>query len=447
MQSIYSRFLITLLATIFTMVLISVGVAFRVADHWYSSFYEDNLAPSEKIITIAGIFSSEGKQAVEQWLADRSNFADGFVIFLIDQNGQDILGRPVPSFITRELLLRSSSKGLKENHYDLGTRPKVVGADGESYLLFPAPHYIPLSQVVGFNDPRWLIFLFTLIAGSLICFFLTRSLTKRLHRLTESAQAVSQGHLDARAHLKNIDEIGALGQEFDRMTSRIEELISSRQKMFRNLSHEMRSPMARMQIAIDLLEESPEDPSPQIERIKHESQVQKILLEQIIEFAMLEDPEGYYEFNPIDLIEVMDIIFHDAKFEANAQNKEVLLETSIERLLIKGNQELLSSAIENVIRNAIRFTPEHSKVTLKVNQISPDSVKIAVEDEGLGVPVNEIDEIFEPFRRGSVKDASGSGIGLSISNLAVKKMGGSIAAHNLTSGGLAVTIILPTICS
>ena len=154
--------------------------------------------------------------------------------------------------------------------------------------------------------------------------------------------------------------------------------------MFRNLSHEMRSPMARMQIAVDLLEDSPEDPSPQIERIRHESQVQKVLLEQIIEFAMLEDPESYYEFNPIDLIEVIDIIFHDAKFEANAQNKDVLLEMAIERLLIKGNQELLSSAIENVIRNAIRFTPEDSNVTIKVNQISQDTVKIVVEDEGLG---------------------------------------------------------------
>ena len=113
--------------------------------------------------------------------------------------------------------------------------------------------------------------------------------------------------------------------------------------------------------------------------------------------------------------------------------------------MIKGNQELLSSAIENVIRNAIRFTPEDSKVTIKVNQISQNTVKIVVEDEGLGVPANEIDEIFEPFRRGSVKAASGSGIGLSISKLAIKKMGGSIAAHNLTSRGLAVTIILPTI--
>lgn len=445
MQSIYSRFLITLLATIFAMVLISIGVAFRVVDQWYTSFYEDNLAPSEKVLTIGSIFSSEGRQAVEQWLTDRNNFADGFVIFLIDENGKDILGRTIPSFISRELLLRHSDENTTDSGYHLGIRPKVVGADGESYMVFPAPHYIPLSQVIRFQDPRWLIFIFALLIGSLICFLLTRSLTKRLHRLTESAEALSQGHLDARVHLRNVDEIGALGLQFDRMASRIEELISSRQKMFRNLSHEMRSPMARMQIAVDLLEDSPEDPSPQIERIRHESQVQKVLLEQIIEFAMLEDPEGYYEFNPIDLIEVIDIIFHDAKFEANAQNKDVLLEMAMERLLIKGNQELLSSAIENVIRNAIRFTSKHSNVTIKVNQISQDSVKIVVEDEGLGVPANEIDEIFEPFRRGSVKDASGSGIGLSISKLAIKKMGGSIAAHNLTSGGLAVTIILPTI--
>ena len=101
MQSIYLRFLITLLATIFAMVLISIGVAFRVVDQWYASFYEDNLAPSEKVLTIGSIFSSEGRQAVEQWLTDRNNFADGFVIFLIDENGKDILGRTVPSFISR----------------------------------------------------------------------------------------------------------------------------------------------------------------------------------------------------------------------------------------------------------------------------------------------------------------------------------------------------------
>ena len=293
MQSIYSRFLITLLATIFIMVLISVGVAFRVADDWYTSFYEDNLAPSEKVKTIGNIFSSQGREAVEQWLTDRSNFADGFVIFLIDDNGEDILGRTVPSFITRELSLRSASMGATENSYDLGTRPKVIGADGESYLVFPAPHYIPLSQVIRFNDPRWLIFIFALLAGSLICFLLTRSLTKRLHRLMASAEAMSEGHLDARVHLKNTDEIGALGQEFDRMASRIEKLINSRQTMFRNLSHEMRSPMARMQIAIDLLEESPQDPSAQIERISQFTAGSSLFIH--TDYAFDDDVKTYFK--------------------------------------------------------------------------------------------------------------------------------------------------------
>jgi two-component system sensor histidine kinase CpxA len=240
------------------------------------------------------------------------------------------------------------------------------------------------------------------------------------------------------------DEVGEVIAEFDNMADRVEALVNGQRQLLNDISHELRSPLARANVALELARRKagPEG-AYDFDRIERETERMNELIGKILTFARLES-NGLSRFGPLELGKIVKDVVADSEFEAEQQGKSVLARMN-GPIQLEGDPELLTSAIENVVRNAIRYTPEGSSVTVDVES-SDARAKVTVSDAGPGVPDSELEKMFSPFHRvGSSRDreSGGVGLGLSITQRAVFLHGGKVLARNRESGGLEVTITLP----
>ncbi|UOG93863.1 MAG: ATP-binding protein [Candidatus Thiothrix sulfatifontis] len=245
------------------------------------------------------------------------------------------------------------------------------------------------------------------------------------------------------------DEIADLGRDFDDMATKLQILMASQRRLLHDVSHELRSPLARLQASIGLAHQQPEKVASSLARIEHEAGRLDTLVGEVLTLSRLESgvPQPLDEY--IDILELADAVIDDARFEANALSRQVLFQCDVEgNPIIQGYGELLYRALENVVRNAIHHTPENTAVTLAIHHdITASRLHLTVDDQGSGVPEAELGSIFEPFQRSSNASASASrngyGLGLAIARRAIESHGGTIRAKNLGSGGLRVEIYLP----
>jgi two-component system sensor histidine kinase CpxA len=287
-----------------------------------------------------------------------------------------------------------------------------------------------------------------LITAVIVCFALSWYLSWPLGKLREATRKLAGGDLSSRVSRRvrrRRDEFADLAKDFDNMAARIESLIDSQQVMTRDISHELRSPLARMNVALELAKKkaSPES-APLLERIESESVRLNEMISRILTLARLESGGEDYSKTRVDLSELVREIAADAEFEASGKGKAVSAE-KIEECKIEGNENLLRSAIDNVVRNAVRYTAEKTAVDVSL-QTSNGHVIVKVRDHGGGVPQSELENLFRPFYRvGEARErkTGGTGLGLAIAQRAVAVHGGSITAENI-DGGLEVKIVLNT---
>jgi len=232
------------------------------------------------------------------------------------------------------------------------------------------------------------------------------------------------------------------------MAEQLQRLIASHQQLLRDASHELRSPLARLQVALGLARQrAGTGIHTELDRIERESENLNELIAQLLTLTRLETGHLESPQEPIDLAELLQSIANDAAFEASVSHRQVRITHSTSAHII-GNAQLLHSAIENVVRNAIRHTPAGTCVELALHLDSEHAggVIIQIRDQGAGVPEAMLTRIFEPFVRvGDARDrrSGGYGLGLAIAERAVRLHGGEISAHNETPGGLNITIRLP----
>jgi two-component system sensor histidine kinase CpxA len=265
------------------------------------------------------------------------------------------------------------------------------------------------------------------------------------------------------------DELASLGADFDLMAEKIESLINSQRRLLGDISHELRSPLARLNVALELARQrAGADATSALERIQHEAENLNEMIGQLLALTRLESGAEGLKKTAFDLVELVTAITDDARFEAGSRNRSVRLKTS-GRCTTVGNELLLRRAIENVVRNAVQYTAEGTEVEIELrsdagvaceNQGAGKAVDgpakakteldrcavITVRDHGPGVPENSLVEIFRPFYRvdeARDREAGGVGLGLAITDRAVRLHGGSVEAANEPSGGLVVTIRLP----
>jgi signal transduction histidine kinase len=282
------------------------------------------------------------------------------------------------------------------------------------------------------------------ITGVLLAWYLSRP----LHQLRWAVHRVAEGNFDTRVQPlmgRRRDEIVDLAHEFDRMTTQLQKLTESRQQLLHDVSHELRSPLTRMQVAIGLLRQEPSQAAALIERIQRESERLDGLIEELLTLHRLEAGAASAVCDRVDVIELLRAIADDADFEARASSRSVLIDAPGE-FVTAVNGELVYRALENVVRNAVKFTPPTTGVEVSARTTADGSeLLITVKDRGPGVPPHMLHAIFEPFTR--VDDGSdvsrGAGLGLAIARRAVILHGGRIEATLREGGGLEVTIHIP----
>jgi two-component system OmpR family sensor kinase len=270
-------------------------------------------------------------------------------------------------------------------------------------------------------------------------------LVRPIRSLRWAFDAAAAGRLETRVSPlmgRRRDEIADLGRDFDRMAQQLQALVNAQRRLLHDVSHELRSPLARLQAAIGLARQSPATLEASLERIEREATRLDSMVGEVLTLARLESGTASQARERVDLAYIAASIAEDARFEAQSQNRDVRFSASGDVPVI-GSADLLHRAIENVVRNAVKFTREGTTVEVRV-QTSRTSAVLIVTDHGPGITPSELAKVFDPFYRGDAgQGTSGFGLGLAIAQRAVDAHGGAIRAANVVGGGLQVEIELP----
>ena len=323
----------------------------------------------------------------------------------------------------------------------------VLAPDGQTYLLFLSAD----SRALRGRPPRpeplpaWVPVIIGLLSSIGFSALLAWYLTRPVRHLRQALAALAAGRMQTRVGALmggRRDEIAELGHDFDRMAQQLQQLVNAQRRLLHDVSHELRSPLARLQAAVGLARQDPRKLESMLDRVERETMRLDELVGGLLTLSRLESGADEPSLQPVDLTELVAGIVADAGFEAYAVNRAVKFIAS-EEIRITGRLEQLHRAIENVIRNAVKFTAEGSIVEVSLMRVEPNEVKISVADRGPGVQEAELAAIFEPFCRVGDAGAPGFGLGLAIARRAIETQGGRIVASNRAGGGLLMEMILP----
>jgi two-component system, OmpR family, sensor histidine kinase CpxA len=376
--------------------------------------------------------------------------------FLFDDQGKELAGRPVPPWAQR-LSRGLDPQGVGWFHRFSPRRfvsHEVTTAGSHRYMMVaevPPRPWLPLLRQKPPGTGLVILGLAVLVSG-FVCYVLARYLTSDVRRLRAATQQLAAGDLNARADAPSggrRDEIAELVRDFNTMASRLQDLVSAQSRLLNDISHELRSPLARLSVALGLAwQRSGNEAHGALERIELEANRLNELIGRLLTLARLEGGEDALRRTPIPLDELVQNIALDADFEAQGRHCRVTSVTA-EGITVFGSAALLHSAIENVVRNAMRHTPEGTEVDVQLTREAEQGraeAVIRVADHGPGVPKESLEKLFRPFYRlddARGRQTGGVGLGLAITARAVKLHGGTVRASNRSEGGLMVEIRLP----
>ena len=398
----------------------------------------------------AEIFEQRGSVGLAAALQETEK-TSGVNATLFDQNGQELSGRPVQPGATELIQKADQSNEIEFNFAGRNTlvaRP-VVSPKGQHYTYVA---HIPRQPYQMSLQTQGLRLLVVLLVGGIFCFSLARYLTKPVLSLRTTTNELAEGNLGARVATKltrRRDEIGQLGRDFNGMAERLETIVKAQQRLLGDISHELRSPLARLGVALGLARQrSGAEAAASLDRIERESDNLNEMISQLLTLTRLESGTDGRKRTEVDLASLVREVAEDADFEARSLNRSVQVVSS-DNCSINGVEELLRSAVENVVRNAVRFTAEGTAVEVslkKQNGTGDNFAIISVRDRGNGVPAEALERIFRPFYRAEDardrQSGGGTGLGLAITERAVRMHGGTVEASNAPGGGLAIEMKL-----
>jgi signal transduction histidine kinase len=290
------------------------------------------------------------------------------------------------------------------------------------------------------------------LAAGALCYLLARYMVTPVVRLREVTRQVTEGDLSARVGPslgRRRDELAAMGHDFDEMAARVETLVGAQTRLLRDISHELRSPLARLSVALDLARKrAGAAAAGDLDRIEREAKRLNEMIGQLLALSRWESDTNGPRAETFDLAALVRDVAADADFEAQGRNCSVVVE-ECDTCETRGTPQLLRSAVENVMRNAVRYTPEGTAVRISLrcrNESGRGEAVITVRDEGAGVPEESLREIFRPFYRmddSRTRETGGTGLGLAITERAVRLHGGTVRAENVLGGGFVVELRLP----
>lgn len=320
----------------------------------------------------------------------------------------------------------------------------ATAPDGARYRVayYEAPHYHGLLDI-----PREVVIV-AAIGGLLFSAVLAWYLTQPVARLRMGFGRLAQGDFTTRlgpAMGRRRDEIADLAHDFDGMAVRLEELVSARDRLLADVSHELRTPLARLTLAIELARQDPARLQTSLERIGREAAKLDEMVGELLTLAKLESGQEHGE-EYFNFAAVVKAVVQDANYEASARGVRVTADIdpadeTFEWIAL-GNGRLVARAVENIVRNAVRFSPEGAVVRATL-RLKDGTFALAVTDEGPGVPEDSLATLFKPFVQGVSADGFGFGLGLAIAQRAILVHGGTIAARNRSPRGLEIAAALP----
>jgi signal transduction histidine kinase len=399
--------------------------------------------------TAAQSYRDHGEKGLVEFL-DRIRKLDTISeVDLIGENGRAWLSEGVNADSYQDLI----SKALGSDNVEIEnltetalSARQITLAGGERYVLILRWERPRMTPFFGESPLRYFRYGALLLTGLLLCWALARYLASPIGKLRRATQKLADGDLSTRVADQvgnRHDELAALAKDFDLMAERIESLVTSQQRLSRDVSHELRSPLARMNVALEIAKKKMNgDTGPVLARIEAESQRLNDMISRLLTLSKLETGSKDFDRRELNLRTLVEQVASDADFEANAKGKSVKVKSAVDCRLI-GSDSLIRSAVDNILRNAVRYTPEGSEVEVSLSNGNGKAV-LRVVDHGNGVPEPELKNLFRPFYRvGEARDrgSGGTGLGLAIAEQAIKLHEGSISARN-TGDGLEVEITL-----
>jgi signal transduction histidine kinase len=368
---------------------------------------------------------------------------------LLDPDGRDVSGRAVTSKLLA-VATRALESGQTEMEADgqMAIKARAVTvADGRRYVLVAS---VPIGLMRLLHDgptAQGLRLLAVLATAAAACYGLARYVTRPLAVLRGATRALAQGDLAVRVGPtmgRRSDEFTELGRDFDRMAGRLDALVTAERRLLRDISHELRSPLARLNVALGLARQQTGADQGALDRIEREAERLNLLIGQLLMLARMESGAATIVREPLDLVAIVHEVVEDAAFEAKSRGRTVQIAETCDAL-VSGDPELLHSAVENVVRNAVRHTHEGTAVEVSLRRERPSSVVLRVRDHGGGVPEQALPYIFQPFYRvGDARDrgTGGVGLGLTIVHRTIRLHDGTVRAVNVPEG-LVVELTLP----
>jgi signal transduction histidine kinase len=462
--SIGVAMVVTLVATVY--------VSYELAS---STLNQVNIEGRDPVIAEAAqVLSQGGERGLREWLRDHTRESpQEMVLLIVDENGRELLGRAMPGEVRR--LLEGGSRrgrpggpggggggannmgGFGNNMGGFGGGPQpsnfrpaqlvpdLIAPDGEAYrLIFTRPLFTVFG-VLTWPGTRFAVAAIAILVAAITSLLLARYISSPIVRLQRASRSLAAGMLETRVGgpaYRRSDEVGILARDFDTMAERIQALVMDKETLLRDVSHELRSPLARMRMALALAQRKATDETqPGLERIEKEAEQLDELIGQIMRLARLRTQEEPQR-EQLDLTELVNEIVEDLRYE-HPQAKINYNVTSA--LDIRADRRGLKSAIENVVRNAVSYAGTDHPIVIAASRDDKDIV-LAVSDRGPGVSDEDLSRIFEPlFRADKSRDhkAGGQGIGLAITSRVMELHGGKVSAENRTGGGLEITLRFP----
>jgi two-component system sensor histidine kinase CpxA len=410
--------------------------------------------------TVAPILAEEAVKAYESGGPDAfARFSQGNghenerQLFLLDGSYKDVLSRPLSNDGLR--VAHAAKDGQLVVFRARIAAYKFVSSSGHPYILmlFLKSNLRQIGELLWGEGLPFSLSMVLLV--TLLCLWLAYHIASPIHSIQATARRVAQGDLKARVPSsvsRRFDELAALAKDFDSMVSRLDSLIQAQKKLLNSVSHELRSPLARINLSLGLLRNGGSADSDDLfQRLDRDIERIDLLMGQLLTLSRLEAGFSSGEREEVNFAQLLEEVAADANFEAQALGKSVSLRTTGSVILRNADPHALRSACENIIRNAVRFTRPGSdvEIVLEVDRSATEPwALLSVRDHGPGVPEDSLQAIFQPFYRisGEGQATGGNGLGLAIASEAIRLHRGTIRAENLRPAGLHIIVRLPVAC-
>jgi len=389
----------------------------------------------------AAVMLDGGRPAVEQWLQSDAPIPGDASVYVFDEQGIDILNRTIPEmyaeFVASSLVAaRNEAAG---NFRPIRLTSQIIGPDGTVYSILIVPRNITLFGSIATAAGLILV---ALVVIAIVAWLIAGRIGRPIGELQEAVRNLAAGDIDARVPdsiARRPDELGQLADDFNSMAQHLDDLIEGRERLMRELSHELRSPLTRLQAALTLATARNTMTGDERKRIENEIARMNKVIGDILRYSAL-DKSVSMQIRLVRLDRLLRRLVEVEEIEARSADCTLELESE-RNLEVAGDPDLLNSAFENIVRNAIRYSPAGGRIVIRAERTGAN-INVSIEDQGPGVAPDKLERIFEPYAHAG-DPQSGTGVGLAIVRRVIERHGGSVCAENRAGAGLRLIAQIP----